>query len=164
MYPSVIASLFPRPQRNLQKIPSGQGLESFWVGEHVEMWAEWCLEGAWWLRAPPHVPCPMRPFHLAVPELQPFMINSDPLMVSEMESSEDPSSDRETWERPDVAEHKAYPLGRPRSVRGSLSGSDLCSACRALQLYGVHLISVLLLFIRASGCETYTAVGRLKSK
>lgn len=44
-----------------------------------------------------------------------------------MESSEDPSSDRETRERPDVAEHKAYPLGRPRSVRGSLSGSDLCS-------------------------------------
>lgn len=47
-------------------------------------------------------------------------------MVSEMEFSEDPVSDRETREPPDVDEHRAHPVGQPCSVV-SVSG-DLPSA------------------------------------
>ncbi|XP_036083140.1 uncharacterized protein LOC118607850 isoform X2 [Rousettus aegyptiacus] len=51
---------------------------------------------------------------------------AEPSMVSEMEFSEDPVSDRETREPPDVDEHRAHPVGQPCSVV-SVSG-DLPSA------------------------------------
>ena len=38
------------------KIPKVQGLESFWVGDQVEVLGEW--------RAASHIPCAMHPFHL----------------------------------------------------------------------------------------------------
>jgi len=50
-------------------------LWSFWVGENAEVMREKHLERAGKLRTPSCSPCPMRLFHLAVPELNPFILN-----------------------------------------------------------------------------------------
>ena len=37
------------------------GLESFWLGEHMEVPGEWRPERAWVVCAPSHIPCPVHP-------------------------------------------------------------------------------------------------------
>ena len=54
--------------------PKGQGLESIWIGEHMEIWKEWhalrkhtlCIFS---------LPCAMYLFHITLPELCPYIIN-----------------------------------------------------------------------------------------
>ena len=33
--------------KNHHKNPRGKGLENFWVGEHMEVWGQLCLERTW---------------------------------------------------------------------------------------------------------------------
>ena len=54
--------------RNHHKKPKGRGLESLWVGKHVEIWKSGVLRVGF------TIPCPMHLFHLVVPKLYHFIV------------------------------------------------------------------------------------------
>lgn len=49
-------------------------LDSFQVGERTELLGDWCIqrEQGGLAYTPAHIPCFMRPFHSAFPELYPY--------------------------------------------------------------------------------------------
>lgn len=57
------------------KTPKGLGLESFWVGKHVEIRGRRCTWRGHGGSVPFPMPCPVHLFHLAVPELYSFIIS-----------------------------------------------------------------------------------------
>lgn len=54
--------------------PEGWSLESFWVGEHVEMLGGSYTQRTWKLCSL-HVPCPVHLFHLTASKSYPFTVN-----------------------------------------------------------------------------------------
>ena len=59
---------------NCPQSPKGWSSESFWVGEHVKMWGDWCSQTVWKLCSLLHTPSPLHFFHLVVSEPYPFIV------------------------------------------------------------------------------------------
>lgn len=59
---------------NLHRRVKRMGFEgNFWVGEHLGVWGEWQAQRGCRSSMPFPMPCPVLLFHLAVPQLYPFL-------------------------------------------------------------------------------------------